>query len=107
MSNPNRIGVGGPHASGAIVSEPVTASPEIVAAAQAAVAAPVPGQGGWTPPPWLPGALGILASVLTAVGEAASMPDHSVPVLVGAAIKALVVGVVAFLGSKSAGPRKA
>jgi hypothetical protein len=65
-----------------------------------------PGQGGFLPPAWMPPAMGILASVLTAVGEAMSLPDHSLPVLIGAAIKALVVGIAAWLGLKSAGPRK-
>ena len=69
------------------------------AAPSVALTAHVPGEGGWTPPRWLPSVVGALIVVAEFVTPLTSTPidDQVLKVLVGAAVAA---------GLYSAGPRK-
>lgn len=65
-----------------------------------------PGQGGWTPPGWAPLVASMAIGVLGSVGAVIALPTLTVPILMGAAMTGLALGLSAFFGIKSAGPRK-
>lgn len=72
---------------------------------------PRPGQGGWTPPAWVPAVVGAcISGGLSGVGTALVSLQPGAPVdarnLFGAFIVGCGVGVAGYFGIKSAGVRK-
>jgi hypothetical protein len=67
-----------------------------------------PGQGGWTPPPWMPLAAGAGATALGSIGAALlAIPEPTmVTKVLGIVCLGLATGMGG-LGVASAGPRKA
>lgn len=65
-----------------------------------------PGQGGWTPPVWVPYAAGGAAAALTAIGSGlVTIPGPAS--IVGMVLMGLATGLGVLAGVSSAGPRKA